>query len=114
MTFLEYVRDIAPLECGVHQSFGRVAELVVEAEKADDEAFTAGMFATTRDRAELGAPYPDPKGKREAVLDVIELAICSHRQADHGEDHQARIDALLERSMDEETKTMATRDWWVE
>jgi len=44
--------------------------VVFEAEVEGEERFAASWFNNTRDRAELGAPYPDLNGNREHVVDV--------------------------------------------
>lgn len=113
MTLLEYVRDVAPIQCGVHSSFGRVAELVLNAEdRCNDPVFAPEAFADTRERAQMLAPYPAPNEERGHVLDVVELCICWHRQAVHGEDHSARIEQLEARPMGVDERAMGTQDWW--
>jgi hypothetical protein len=115
MTLLEYIRDVAPKVCGVHPSFGKVAELVYNAEiSASVPEFEASYFTSARERAELAMPYQViDTYVRMHVLNVIELAICTHRQAKHEEDHSGRIAVLLLAPMSVEEKEMATRDWWI-
>lgn len=114
MTFLDYITKDAPAACGVHESFGEVARLIFEAEKNGSvSAFDADAFKDTRERAELALPYQVADTMiREHLLDVIELAICNHRQSHHEKDHADRIALLEERPMNPEEREMATRDWW--
>lgn len=116
MIFREYIKDVAPKACGVHAAFGKVAELVFEAESAGDlPEFSAENFVSTRERAEIAAPYPAiNENAREHVVDVVELAICLHRQAKHGEDHADRIEYLKNQDMDVDELEMAAREWWNE
>ncbi len=116
MTLFEYISDAAPKLCSVHPAFGQVAALVFNAEKDGTvPAFDSDNFETTRERAELAAPYPATDAiKREHVLDVIELALCTHRQANHTEDHSERIEVLKAQPMAPDELEMATRDWWSE
>ncbi len=58
MTFKEYVVDYAPEYCGVHPAFSRVVELIFDAEIDGEPAFHDSAFMTTRDRAQILAPYP--------------------------------------------------------
>jgi len=112
MTLLNFITKVAPTLCGVHPAFGRIAELVFLAEK-DEPDFAPEKFESTRERAELAVPYQTENIKtREHVLDVIELALCSHRQAKHSEDHAERIEILKAKLMSEEELEMAMRDWW--
>jgi hypothetical protein len=112
MTLLEFIRDIAPSKCGVHPAYGKIAELVFNVEK-ETGMFAAEDFVSTRERAGLAAPYPGGE-EREKVLDVIELAICTHRQAKHNEDHSETIALLSAKPMEAEELEMATRDWWIQ
>lgn len=115
MTFLNFIKDEAPKACGVHEAFGSVAALVFESEKAGEQIFSAENFTSTRERAELGAPYPSKnENARKHVVDVVELAICSHRQAEHEEDHAERIEFLKGQDLDAAEVEMAVRDWWNE
>ena len=81
----------------------------------DAPEFAAENFASTRERAEFAAPYPSKnESAREHVLDVVELAICSHRQTAHEEDHAERIEFLKGQDLDTAEIEMATREWWNE
>ena len=114
MTFLDYITKDAPEVCEVHPACGEVARLIFNSEKDDkNTAFSADNFADTRARAELCMPYQVADvTMREHILDVIELAICTHRQAQHGDSHVDRIALLEVRPMSVEEREMATRDWW--
>ncbi len=116
MTFLDFIKNVAPESCAVHSSFGHVAELVFNAEKDGTvPAFDSDNFETTRERAQLAAPYQTADiVAREHVLDVVELAICNHRQANHSEDHSERIELLKAQPMSPEELEMATMGWWNE
>ncbi len=114
MTFLAYITKEAPEACGVHPAFGEVARLVFESEKdGGNPSFAADAFDDTRARAELALPYHATDIiMREHIVDVVELAICTHRQTEHKENHADRIALLKERPMSSEELDMATRDWW--
>ena len=116
MTFLDYITKDAPAACEVHPSFGEVARLIFNSEKdGGNPAFAPEAFGHTRARAALAVPYQvDDVVMREHVIDVVELAICNHRQAKHGKDHADRITLLEARPMNAEEREMATRDWWNE
>ena len=116
MTFLDYITKDAPEVCEVHPACGEVARLIFVSEKDDNNpAFAAGNFADTRARAELCMPYQvTDVTMREHILDVVELAICTHRQVKHEEKHADRIALLEVRPMSVEERDMATRDWWSE
>ena len=116
MTFRKYIKDVAPEVCGVHPAFGKVAELVFDAEIAGDTPeFSSENFVSSRERAELAAPYTAKnENAREHVIDVVELAICSHRQANHEEDHAERIEYLKGQDVGADEIEMAVRDWWNE
>ena len=88
-----------------------MVELIWKAEEEGEPAFHDAAFMTTRDRAELAAPYPGDE-RREHIVDVVELAVCTHRQVHHGEDFVSRIEYLKAKPMTLEEADLATRDWW--
>ncbi len=114
MTFLDYITKDAPAACGVHASFGEVARLIFEAEKSGSvPAFDSDAFQDTRERAELAVPYQVADLiMREHILDVVELAICNHRQANHSEVHSDRIEVLKAKPMSPDELEMAIQGWW--
>jgi hypothetical protein len=112
MTFKEYVVDYAPEYCGVHPAFSRVVELIFDAEIDGEPAFHDSAFMTTRDRAQILAPYPGDLF-REHILDVIELAICIHRQKEHDEDYKSRIEYLREQPLTPLEFGVVTAAWQI-
>jgi len=119
MTFVHFIKKVAPDYCGVHPSFGEIALLVHEAETFGKKAFGAEAFNDCRERASMVAPYglqsKDPVKYKE-VLDIIEYAICQHRQKNHGEDFNERIGQLSKEInldiFEGETLEASTRGWW--
>lgn len=113
MNIYDFVTKEAPGLCGVHPSFGRVAGLVLESEKEGEPEFVNELFETPRERAELALPFkPKDENAYEHCLDIVEYAICYHRQTEHGEDYQRRMD-ILGVGLNEKEKEMAVRTWWV-
>jgi len=116
MTLLEYVRDYLPQFFGVNEVFGKIAELIFFAEKADPKLFADDRFSSSRERAALAIPYQvRDLNKREHILDIIEILILKHRQDQHGEDWQRRIDEICANTefSNEEADLMARpEDWW--
>ena len=119
MTFTHFIKTLAPDSCGVHPSFGEIANLVHEAEQFGNPSFKAEVFKTTRERAVMYAPYETQAevGTYANIIGIIEYAICKHRKKDHKEDmHDERI-GQLSAGIDQdifagETLEMATRGWW--
>ncbi len=119
MNFTQLIKVKIPEYCGVHPSYGDIAMLVFKAEQAGDEAFSAEAFEVTRERAKMVVPFADESilSHREAV-DLVEYGICSHRQKNHGEDHDARIAQLAvdigetPALLEGETLEAGTRRWW--
>jgi hypothetical protein len=110
MDIYEFCTKEAPKICGVHPSFGVIAGMVLDAEKAGEACFSQEAFSNARDRAKLGLPFnPVDQDNYEYCLDVLEYAILYHRQEHHGEHH---LDRMMEIKLTEDEKEMATRDWW--
>jgi hypothetical protein len=96
MNLKEFLIKVAPVYCGVPLSNGKTSELVYNAEIADEKAYAAESFESTRDRAKAYVPYCNDESNdaQTDVVNIVELAICSHRQAEHGEDHSKKIEEL--------------------
>jgi uncharacterized protein with von Willebrand factor type A (vWA) domain len=112
MTFPEYIRDVAPVECGVHPSFGKVAELVLLAEQNGEPAFHDAMFDTIFERAELLFPYPDKSGKRSHCLKVGATMIGNHRQKQHDDELAKELEQLATEEYSLAEAEMIERGWW--
>jgi len=114
MTFKQYIGVELPKKCGVHPSYGKIAELVFDAENMGDPAFQGDQFESHRQRGVVlfcsyDTDFPEEK---EKGLDVIELSIANHRQTIHGEDHNGRMEILKEKINDSELVEMALKGWW--
>ena len=120
MKFIHLIKTRAPKYCGVHPSFGKIAELIHETEELGAPEFAADSFQSPRERALMYAPYQAQAiiGTHEHVLDLIEYAICQHRYKEHGDNYAERIDSLktsLGESpelLEGETLEAGTRGWW--
>lgn len=120
MTFLHLIISRAPEYCGVHPSFGKIAGLVHEAEEFGAPEFAQDAFQTPRERALMYCPYEAQSilGTHSPVLDLIEYAICQHRQTEHGDNYAERIDQLKEslgespKILQGETLEAGTRGFW--
>jgi hypothetical protein len=108
MTVKEYVTEFLPERFGKHESCGKVALLILMAEKAGDKDFSQEVITEPRVRAELGIPYQiDDLAERERVLNVLELCILKHRGKEHGENWDERIMELQKTtSMSDEEAAM--------
>ena len=120
MTFTHLIKTRAPKYCGVHPSFGEIGILVKEAEEFGAPEFAASAFDTPRERALIFAPYEAQAilGTYPEVINLIEYAICQHRQTDHGEDYAERIKELTEelgenpKILEGESLEVGTLGWW--
>ena len=65
MTAKDYFFSALPKRCGVHPSFGKVAELVYLAELEGEESFSRVRFRTVEERARLALPYRPAIGYEE-------------------------------------------------
>jgi len=115
MTFKQYIGIELPKKCEVHPSYGKIAELVFDAENMGEAAFQGDQFESIRQRGEVlfcsyKTDFPEEK---EKGLDVIELSISNHRQTLHGEDHNERMEILKEKINDSELVEMASKRWWL-
>lgn len=113
MNFLQFIRDYAPAYCGVNPAFGRVAELVFDEEIKGNSEFAADKFKDARERAMLVLPFQaKDEYKYNLCLDVVEMAILNHRQANHAEDNSLRLSQLNKSQMSPEMLEVGTLEWW--
>ena len=121
MDFKDFAVRIAPAYCGVHPSWGKVIELIIDAEEKGDPAFSSHVFTDPRERAKMLMPYgleADSVPYNE-ILDLYEYAICRHRQESHGEDYEERI-GILSKSLktsdpgflEGEEPEAVVQGWW--
>ena len=96
--FKDFYMQIAPEYCGVHLSYGTIADLVFQAESNGEEAFAADKFENIRERAKMGFPYEAYAlpGTYENVINFAEYVMTLHAQESHGEDYDERIGLLSE------------------
>ena len=117
--FLHYIRDIVPgeLEAENPEAAGKAAEMIFLAEMDGEKVFQAENFANTRERASMCRPFQVNRGymgKREHILDVIELCFHLHNRECHGVDNPVRIKQLEDSPMTEIEQELVTssRGFW--
>lgn len=104
--FLKYIRDIVPDELGANnpKAVGKLAEMVFLSEIAGEKAFSADNFDNVRERAAMCIPFQVGRGyqgKREHILDIIELCFHKHNIEHHGINNPIRIEQLSNTPMTE-------------
>ena len=89
---------------------GKIFESEIEAiiqKEIDDPDFLAQEnYSTCESRARDMWDHVSMK-----IVRVLALAICTHREKDHGEDHKKEIEEISENLTPEEIE-VSTRGWW--
>lgn len=118
MTLLDFVRDEAPLRCGVSRSFGKLAEFIMLSENnslINTSFMDADKFPTARDRAKCAFPYmPKDPAQYERCIDIFEMKLLQHELEAHPERNaEARIMTLDATMMDDDKFTVQSLgSWW--
>lgn len=81
-------------------------ETIIQKEIDDSDFLSQEDYSTCESRARDMWDHVSMK-----VVRILALAICIHREKDHGEDHKKEIEEISENLTPEEIE-VSTRGWW--
>jgi hypothetical protein len=118
-SFVRFIRDKAPILCGVNPALGKTAEIVYLHER-ENGGFEREKFSSTRERAYALLPYaPKDQDGYERCADIIELAFQRHYEKFHPEFYDAHRREELEEleggyldQMIKEDTLAGVSSWW--
>ena len=78
----EYFFNELPKRCGVHSAFGKVAQIIYEAERNGEKAFSRHNFNAVKERARLALPYKPAPGHEEEWYHGLDVATYFFLESD--------------------------------
>lgn len=81
-------------------------KIIIQKEIDDSDFLAQENYSTCESRARDMWDHVSMK-----VVRVLALAICTHREKDHGEDHKKEIEEISENLTPKEIE-VSTRGWW--